>query len=742
MLLNKLNARSSAPVRQLHSFSRHTPSSFRKRNIHIAHFRQGISIDLHNSIVRLPLEGQELLGLRKDELVKDSELNTVYEQLVGAGMEAAYSESAVNGRLEVLDFVRHDLITNKGRTRDSRQLDLPLELLPGALALMTEVGQCQLALDIAAELLRTEEDMPEAVRRDVLLSMALANCGLAGESLEGKSSQQLAQGCNFLEAALQALEAAGDPPLAPALACEIRQGLTGLQFQGALELLSGPTGSDRAAARKRALRVVRDALRPPPQTGLGLGGVRAAVSGSVGGVVATTAQSSLLAGPTVTSESMETLMGVLTCEEVVHLLEWEPVANDPAIYKWIYPGLLEAVSVAHVVHGFVCRQPAYIKMGLGLVQQLPATPDLHVVEGVCHVLLGAVNQAAEALKQAERFRGKGASGDRHSLKDLKPASGVLPASHDAYRFVVGKSAGSDDGLLPGLCMLTERWLTQAAFPFFRDTAGSETPSVSLVKYFDDTRVETLLTVYDAKSGGQLAETLSEAFTSIKRGLRKAAAAGLLATAGSSGAGEAGDAATGSVLAERKKKLLRVVVGGAALLAAVGVGLLTPPGQRLLAKSNSAQLAAVRQRAAPQPLIIAPEEFDAAVAKTLLERWQITKALALGASHATEQLDVLLAEPLLGETLDKVATLRSHGAHMRFKLLRLEVLGLRRMAQKTGPAVRINAQLEESADLHNDADGKPVNTCRRTYDAEYTVVQGRDGVWRMTSTLVVEREARD
>lgn len=54
---------------------------------------------------------------------------------------------------------------------------------------------------------------------------------------------------------------------------------------------------------------------------------------------------------------------------------------------------------------------------------------------------------------------------------------------------------------------------------------------------------------------------------------------------------------------------------------------------------------------------------------------MAKALALGASHTTNQLDVLLAEPLLGETLEKVATLRSHGAHMRFKLQRLEVHGL-------------------------------------------------------------------
>ena len=40
----------------------------------------------------------QLLGLRKNEVIKDSDLNTVYEQLVGSAMEAGYSESATTGR--------------------------------------------------------------------------------------------------------------------------------------------------------------------------------------------------------------------------------------------------------------------------------------------------------------------------------------------------------------------------------------------------------------------------------------------------------------------------------------------------------------------------------------------------------------------------------------------------------------------------------------------------------------------
>jgi hypothetical protein len=174
--------------------------------------------------------------------------------------------------------------------------------------------------------------------------------------------------------------------------------------------------------------------------------------------------------------------------------------------------------------------------------------------------------------------------------------------------------------------------------------------------------------------------------------------------------------------------------------------------------------------------------------------QNAKAWALGAFHTTDQLNVLLAEPMLSGTLDEVATLRRHGAHMRFKLDRMQVrapmgggvqgegrpansgqgvvwravlalalryarvgrgagrvllvgqhsnaakcdqvllaavrqvLGIKRSSSRAGPVVRISAVLVEHADLHNDSDGKPVTTCRRTYDAEYTVVQvGLGGV---------------
>ncbi|KXZ56735.1 hypothetical protein GPECTOR_1g662 [Gonium pectorale] len=246
-------------------------------------------------------------------------------------------------RLEVLDYVRREIINSKGRARESRELSLPLDLLPGALALMTEVGQCQLALDIGTELMGMSETVPEDVRRDVLLSMALANCGLASESLEGNNAQ-LAQGCNYLEAALQHLETAGEPSLAPTLATQIRHGLSSLRVQGAMEQLSGPVEPSTADVRKRAIRVIRDAIRtqnasvgqqPSDALGLSLGlAVGGAARGQVGSAISSGAGAAVTGSTAVTPELMETLMSVLTSEEVVELLEWEQVAQNPAACKW------------------------------------------------------------------------------------------------------------------------------------------------------------------------------------------------------------------------------------------------------------------------------------------------------------------------------------------------------------------------------------------------------------------------
>lgn len=88
------------------------------------------------------------------------------------------------------------------------------------------------------------------------------------------------------------------------------------------------------------------------------------------------------------------------------------------------------------------------------------------------------------------------------------------------------------------------------------------------------------------------------------------------------AGEPGGLAVSTSLTKHQR-LFQQIASGAALLAAVGVGLLMLPGQRLLSpRDNDAQIAIVEQRAIVEPIVMAPESFDKAAAKMLLERWQV------------------------------------------------------------------------------------------------------------------------
>lgn len=158
-----------------------------------------------------------------------------------------------------------------------------------------------------------------------------------------------------------------------------------------------------------------------------------------------------------------------------------------------------------------------IQSSSGTVQNGKAATTLHG-----GIRMGGSGSSSSTAQQ----RAKAALHSEGAVSVLRIDSNSLPAGRDAYRFVcavaqdsgsmasneadlqdfnpassnnasdVGLSDGgeSEEGLLQGVCTLAERWLQQAAFPFFRDTAASP-PSSSLPAYFDNTRVEALLTVY-------------------------------------------------------------------------------------------------------------------------------------------------------------------------------------------------------------------------------------------------------
>lgn len=80
----------------------------------------------------------QLLGLKAGQSYKDSTINQMYDELMSTPMEAGYSQQTVTARCDLLASTLSDIICNKGK-KMGREVILPYELIPGALAILAEV---------------------------------------------------------------------------------------------------------------------------------------------------------------------------------------------------------------------------------------------------------------------------------------------------------------------------------------------------------------------------------------------------------------------------------------------------------------------------------------------------------------------------------------------------------------------------------------------------------------------------
>lgn len=81
----------------------------------------------------------QLLGLNAGQTYKDSIINQRYDELISSPMEAGYSQQTVDARGELLCSVHSTIICSKGKKMD-KEVVLPYELIPGALAILAEVS--------------------------------------------------------------------------------------------------------------------------------------------------------------------------------------------------------------------------------------------------------------------------------------------------------------------------------------------------------------------------------------------------------------------------------------------------------------------------------------------------------------------------------------------------------------------------------------------------------------------------
>jgi len=165
-------------------------------------------------------------------------------------------------------------------------------------------------------------------------------------------------------------------------------------------------------------------------------------------------------------------------------------SNIPADSSEVY-----AAALAHVAEGFVAKSPRLIQEADALFLQLqqadPSLPDSEISNpqlefalerGICALLVGEVSDCRTWL---------GLEDEKSPYRDPAVVNFVYSYSEE----------GEEIDSLPGLCKLLEGWLTEIAFPRFRDTAAIR---VKLNDYFDDPSVLSYLEGLEKGSGSHMA----------------------------------------------------------------------------------------------------------------------------------------------------------------------------------------------------------------------------------------------
>ncbi|KAK9818230.1 hypothetical protein WJX72_009142 [[Myrmecia] bisecta] len=697
----------------------------------------------------------QLLGLRGRESYLESQIAAAVEELAQTPLEEGYSQRVQEGKLLILQEAAGQLRQNRGREpEDVQGLVVEWDLLPGALALLQEVGEFDLVIEVATQVLLKWES--RAFRRDILLSMALAHCGTASEAFGAKD--QVSVGCARMEEALAVLRDAGSPPLAPVLAAEIEESLQELKPHCVLDQLKLPLGLEHAATRKQAISVLK-ALLAHPEAASRKDGSSAVDAGYV-----------------------KAALERLTSGELVLLLEWVEVARDSSNIPWMYPGMLETAALAHIVNGFTQRRPALVRAGEKILRPLARTVDFVIERLVAKVLLGSPEAALDLLREADKrdasnSRQRQSTGAAQPYPDYRngPVAGMgdsarnggansaddgsgngrtrgssLPAHAEALSFIRANSPEGDADLLPGLCIFTERWLARVAFPRFRDTSDPAA-SASLVEYYKDTRVTSYLHIHGEESDGMLSSLVVLA-DDLVAALQRAVSRPLSAVRARMSAdhGKAAQlpplAAASDARAQARTRppawppseqtlKLGLAFGVLLLGAAVVASQRSIPRPRPPVIGQPAVALATGEQGHRMPWN-REAALNARTAEAVIRGWQSAKSAAMGPRHADAQLEKVLADPWLAHVQKDAEIGKQQRWFWDYKLKSLQVLDVDLSTLDTEGKATVTARLEEQGILFNANGMRKDDYCYdNPYTVEYKMVKAHGG-WRISNVLVL------
>jgi len=726
------------------------------------------SFVLGKRTVRIPLDYYRILGVPIQ--AADQQLSQAYHDRVLQLPRREYSDAAVNARKQLLDEAYAVLSNSEKRSEydanflaktyelGARSQSLPEGLSPapvktattelprtpwieigneqfvGALLILHELGEYELVLKLGRPLLNEPEHLtPEQsrivnaqfARADIVLALALSCLELGREQWQqGQSEKAATTGQLGQELLLR-------EGLFPNVRGEIQADLYRLRPYRILELLAADEKEE--IQRRRGLHLLRDMLQE-----------RGGIDG----------QGDDQSGLTVDDflRFVQQIRSYLTAAEQQELFELE--ARRPsavAAYLAIY---------ALIARGFAQRQPEAIARAQELLAPLGRRQDVHLEQAICALLLGQTEAANRDLELSQEY--------------------------EPLAFIREHSQGSPD-LLPGLCLYAERWLQNEVFPHFRDLRDCP---AALRDYFADERVQRYLEqlpgaaeereplATGSPTAVQAAQTLGTERSLPRAGAAVAApeaksAADLAANNSTAAAGELAAPSCGSpawrdrpdseagdplALSPRRRRrpssspakqtrLILLVLAG--ILGLILVGWLLAQAYGLV---RSLFVGAPETAITPEldePMLDVPLEtpspeatsptasdgpLDEAIAQQVVETWLATKSQAFGADRQIDQLDQILAEPLLSTWRARATEAQQEGVVREYEHA-VEVEALNVDLNNPNRAV-VEAAVREKATAYRNGQPDVANSYDDNLLVRYNLIR-QDNRWQIEDMQLLQ-----
>jgi len=365
----------------------------------------------------------------------------------------------------------------------------------------------------------------------------------------------------------------------------------------------------------------------------------------------------------------------MTCAEQEALFEAETlrpslVASYLAVYALIATGISQS-------------QPALIRRGKNLLNNISKSQNVYLEEAMCALLLGQVEEAINLL----------------NLSDETEKIALIYQMADDRR--INNQSDRHTDLFSGLYNFTQSWLDTEIYPQFKDLIGR---SVDLDAYFNNQNVQAYIIrlptldpvsrIFPPIASESNALPISELPISIFRQRDRIVERQVELQVERQVEGQTTESNVSTATATRSRPRSKLdrrpryrfyprrlvlflvslmgIVGGAVALGYTTWNFINASNKELVVQSEPVLSPIINTSIANiKPIkILAPnlsKEIDREIAGEIVTNWQKIKADALGRKFKVNELEQILTEPLLSEWRSRAENLKSSNSYLEYTL---------------------------------------------------------------------------